>query len=269
MTALLHHTDHTGKEPAVVLVHGMACDGSDWDAQVAYFSGRGHRVITVDLRGHGQSMQFERDFNMPSMGGDVAALLKHLKVGAAVVAGHSMGCRVATETALQLPDVVRGVALVDGSRFANSDADAAVASRRSLIERLGFAEHMEANFDSMFLPGADHATKARIVERARQRPAAIGTEVMLSMVHWDAAQFEARYSELKVPAQVIQSTHIDRSKQRVAITDDMPVEWHEELLACGVAAQFERVPDCGHFTMIDAPDAVNSCIDKLLTRIAA
>ena len=266
MTAFLHHTDHAGNEPAVVLIHGMACDGSDWDAQVAYFRGRGQRVITVDLRGHGQSMQIERDFNMPSMGGDVAALLKHLKVRAAILAGHSMGCRVATETALQLPEVVRGVALVDGSRFAKGDADAAVASRRAVIERLGFAEYMEANFDSMFLPGADAATKARIVERARQRPAAIGTEVMLSMVHWDAANFETKYATLKIPVQVIQSTHI-ANKQRVPVTNEMPIEWHEDLLACGVAAEFERVPDCGHFTMIDTPGAVNGCLDELLARI--
>lgn len=266
MAALIHHTEYAGTEPAVVLVHGMACDGSDWDAQVAYLCGHGHQVITVDLRGHGQSMHFERDFAMSSMAADIVAVLEHLQVGKAIVAGHSMGCRVATETALQLPQVVRGVALIDGSRFANSNADAAVASRRTIIERLGFAEHMQANFNSMFLAHADKTTKARIVERARQRPAAIGTQVMLSMVHWDAAQFESRYAELKVPVQVIQSTHMDASKQRVPVTDEMPIEWHQELLACDVAAKFERVPDCGHFTMMDAPDVVNHGLDELLAR---
>ena len=136
MPTLLHHTDHAGSEPAVVLIHGMACDGSDWDAQVAHFQSKGQRVVTVDLRGHGQSMQFDSDFNMPSMGADVAALLQHLGITSAIVAGHSMGCRVSTEAALAAPDIIKGVALIDGSRFATANPAEAASRMRANIDKV-------------------------------------------------------------------------------------------------------------------------------------
>ena len=51
---LIHHVVRGEGAPPIVFVHGFACAQADWDAQVAHFSPR-HRVVTVDLRGHGAS----------------------------------------------------------------------------------------------------------------------------------------------------------------------------------------------------------------------
>ncbi|MEM7407078.1 MAG: alpha/beta hydrolase [Pseudomonadota bacterium] len=257
---LIHHTIHPGADPTVVLVHGMACDESDWREQVAFFSARGQRVITVDLRGHGQSSHFDTNLDMTTMGADVAEVLAAHDVRAAVIAGHSMGCRVVTEAALQADGRIGAVVLVDGSRFAKGDPDAAVATVQTAIEQRGFANHMSLMFDAMFLPGADQRMKQTIIDRAAARPEHLGLPIMLAMIRWDAALFEARYGALRAPVHVLQSSHVNESRQRVALTDDMEIPWHADLVDAGVEVAFERVPDCGHFTMLDAPEHVNAVL---------
>ncbi len=59
------------------------------------------------------------------------------------------------------------------------------------------------------------------------------------------------FSYLKVPLQVIQSTHRGKGNKRVPVTTYMHIEWHHELSALGVDAEakFDLVTGCGHFTM--------------------
>jgi len=52
----LHYEDH-GSGPPVVLIHGYPLSGRAWDKQVAALLEAGHRVITYDRRGFGQSSQ--------------------------------------------------------------------------------------------------------------------------------------------------------------------------------------------------------------------
>ena len=196
-TTLVHHTLRAGREPTVVLIHGMTCDAGDWNLQVDHFTDLGQQVLTMDLRGHGQSMHFDGQFDMPTMAGDVAALLHALEIESAIVAGHSMGCRVATETALQAPEIVAGVALIDGSRFARGDAEAATTAMRNTIRARGWRAFMKATFESMFIHNTCAAVAQQVIERACSRPAEVAIPVMLSMVNWDAAQFESRYRALR------------------------------------------------------------------------
>ena len=266
--ATIHFDFHAGTGTTVMLIHGMACDGSDRAAQVQHFKDAGRAVATVDLRGHGQSSDFgDGDYSMTSMGADVANVLRHIGVGEAIVAGHSMGCRVATEAALHAPDIVKGVALVDGSRQAQGDVETAVSAVREYVEGRGFRTHMGGLFKSMFIPGTDQALVDRLVARALDRPEDRGLAVMLAMMRWDAGQFDARYGALTVPVEVIQSSHVDAERKRVRMTSDLVIEWHQQLSALVNDVVFNRLPDCGHFTMFDDPAGVNRCLDNLLGRI--
>ena len=50
----IHYTDQGSGKPTLVFVHGWSCDASYWDAQVPVFA-KTHRVIAIDLAGHGSS----------------------------------------------------------------------------------------------------------------------------------------------------------------------------------------------------------------------
>lgn len=94
-----------GSGRPVVLLHGGFVDGGMWDDQLPYFA-RDHRVIVPDARGHGASANATRAFRPAD---DVAALLRHLDTGPAVLVGLSMGAATAVDTALEHPGLVRAL----------------------------------------------------------------------------------------------------------------------------------------------------------------
>ena len=101
----------TGEGPAVVLIHGFGLDMRMWDPQARPLAAR-FRVVRYDCRGFGASGPF--DPAVPyTHAGDLVALLDHLDIGDAVLAGLSFGGRVALQTALAAPDRVCGLALLD------------------------------------------------------------------------------------------------------------------------------------------------------------
>ena len=100
-----------GTGPAMVLIHGFGLDMRMWDPQVGALAS-GFRVVRYDCRGFGASGPF--DPAVPyTHAGDLVALLDHLDIGEAVLAGLSFGGRVALQAALADPARVRGLALLD------------------------------------------------------------------------------------------------------------------------------------------------------------
>jgi non-heme chloroperoxidase len=75
----------------VVLIHGYPLSGRAWDKQVPALLEAGHRVITYDRRGFGQSSQPATGYDYDTFAADLSALLEHLDLHDAVLVGHSMG----------------------------------------------------------------------------------------------------------------------------------------------------------------------------------
>jgi non-heme chloroperoxidase len=86
----IHYEDHGAGRP-VVLIHGYPLSGRAWDKQVPALLQAGHRVITYDRRGFGQSSQPTAGYDYDTFAADLNHLLEHLDLSGAVLAGHSMG----------------------------------------------------------------------------------------------------------------------------------------------------------------------------------
>jgi pimeloyl-ACP methyl ester carboxylesterase len=103
-----------GSGPRVlVLTHGLLMDSRMYTRLAPAIAKHGHRVITVDMLGHGASMQPHdmTAYSMPQFGRDLVALLDHLGVAEAVVGGTSLGANVSLEVAVAAPARVRGLVL--------------------------------------------------------------------------------------------------------------------------------------------------------------
>jgi non-heme chloroperoxidase len=86
----IYYEDHGAGQP-VVLIHGYPLSGRAWDKQVPALLDAGHRVVTYDRRGFGQSSQPTIGYDYDTFAADLAALLEHLDLREAVLVGHSMG----------------------------------------------------------------------------------------------------------------------------------------------------------------------------------
>jgi pimeloyl-ACP methyl ester carboxylesterase len=98
-------------ERVLVLVHGLLMNRRMFDRLGPELADRGNRVICVDMLGHGGSDRPEdlRLYSMPLFARQVAALLDHLELPAAVVGGTSLGANIALELATRQPQRVRGL----------------------------------------------------------------------------------------------------------------------------------------------------------------
>ncbi|MEJ2693325.1 MAG: alpha/beta hydrolase [Candidatus Thiodiazotropha sp.] len=99
-------------EPTLVFVHGWSCDARYWRAQVPVFS-KNHRVVVLDLAGHGNSGMSRSVHSMAAFGEDVRAVTESAGSQRAILIGHSMGGSVIAEAARLMPERVIGLIGVD------------------------------------------------------------------------------------------------------------------------------------------------------------
>ncbi|MFI0451289.1 alpha/beta fold hydrolase [Actinomadura sp. 6N118] len=86
----LYYEDHGSGRP-VVLIHGYPLDGHSWEKQVPALLESGHRVITYDRRGFGQSSQPTKGYDYDTFAADLDILMRTLDLHDAVLVGFSMG----------------------------------------------------------------------------------------------------------------------------------------------------------------------------------
>jgi pimeloyl-ACP methyl ester carboxylesterase len=110
--ALAYGVEGTG-DPPCVLVHGITLSRDDLRPLAGPLSAR-HSVVSVDLRGHGQSPAGV-SYEIEDLAADVRALADTLELRDAVVIGHSLGGLVALEVAATAPDRFDGLVIIDSS----------------------------------------------------------------------------------------------------------------------------------------------------------
>jgi pimeloyl-ACP methyl ester carboxylesterase len=245
--------------PALVLVHGFGCAHDDWRHQIERFR-RERRVVAMDLRGHGSSTGRAADCTLERLARDVAALLPALDLRMAVLVGHSMGCRVVLEAYAHARERVAGVVLVDGSRLGTQPGDE--ANMRQMIEFMRYPAFARALFSEALLPPT--AAGRAIIERAARLPPELGATLFSTMVGWDASRMEAALSTVEVPLAAIQSTYLNPERKRVHLQPGQSSPWLDLVRRCAPHARIEIVPNAGHFTMLDAPQAFDRLLDGFL-----
>lgn len=122
-----------GRGAPLVLIHGFPLDHSIWDEVVPLLE-NDFDLILPDLRGFGESDATEAIYTMTDLATDIAALMDHLGLESAFLAGHSMGGYVALAFAAAYPTRVRGLALVASQ--AAADAPERKAGRYAQAQKI-------------------------------------------------------------------------------------------------------------------------------------
>ncbi|MFF3515641.1 alpha/beta hydrolase [Streptomyces sp. NPDC002573] len=110
--------DHGGEGPPLLLLHGAGRTLADW-AAVAPLLVPHHRVLAMDLRGHGHSPS--GPWRLPEVLADIEEVLADHGIPGALPVGHSLGGMLAVRYALEHPDVTPGAVNLDGFGWGRPD----------------------------------------------------------------------------------------------------------------------------------------------------
>jgi pimeloyl-ACP methyl ester carboxylesterase len=233
--------------PPMLLVHGWTCDHTYFAPQAEYFSPR-HRVISVDLRGHGVSDKPEQDYTMAGFADDLAFLCEQLGVDRPVVVGHSMGGVIAFEMAARHPDLVGAVVAIDSPLV---PPEALASQIPAFVEGLKSPAYQDAsrNFVSnmLFLPTDDPERKAQIVEHMSSAPQYVMYSAMESIFACDTAGSTAG---CRAPALLINAA--------------APLADLDRLRDACPHIMVGQTVGAGHFNHLEVPDQVNAMIDRFM-----
>jgi pimeloyl-ACP methyl ester carboxylesterase len=108
----LRYLDVGSGDPSLVFIHGWCCNQSMWGDQIEAFAPN-HRIIAVDLRGHGESDKPDQDYTIDQFADDMAWLIREIGLDRPVLIGHSMGGVAALKLVREHPNIARAAVFVD------------------------------------------------------------------------------------------------------------------------------------------------------------
>ena len=108
-------TGNTGREPVLVLVHGLGDEADTWRRLIPHLSSGGYRVLALDLPGFGRS-EAPGKINLKNHTAALITLIETLGPDTPVILiGNSMGAAVAEAAAVKKPEQIKGLVLIDGT----------------------------------------------------------------------------------------------------------------------------------------------------------
>ena len=251
----------TGDGPAVVLVHGFGLDMRMWEPQVEHLAAR-YRVVRYDCRGFGASGPF--DPAVPyTHAADLVALLDHLAIGQAVLAGLSFGGRVVLQTALAAPARVAGLVLLDAVLDGVPWDPESAAALDELARRV----------QAGGAPAGREAWLAHpLFAAARQRPGELAAQLAAMVAGYPGQHWLGRDPHRPVQRPAIEALEDVATPALVAVGDrDVPGfrEMSAVLARRIPGAQYRVVAGAGHMVNMEQPTAVNELLTRFLAGLPA
>lgn len=141
----------TGKGTAVVLLHGFLENQKMWMNLIPEISIK-HRIITIDLLGHGETECMGYVHSMEENAEIVRAVLSELRIRKAILVGHSMGGYVALAFAEMYPKNVKGLVLMNSTSRADSEERKKNRDRAIKAVKKDYESFIRLSISNLFSP---------------------------------------------------------------------------------------------------------------------
>jgi pimeloyl-ACP methyl ester carboxylesterase len=241
------HSSSTGSGKTIILVHGWTCDDTSWTAEVPELS-RHHRVVTLDLPGHGQSgLPADGQFSMDLFARAVEVVRSDSHVDKAVLVGHSMGTPVIRQYARLFPQHVAGLVFVDGL-VAPPQVPPGLAAQVAGPDGLAARESM---IRGMFTPATPPSLQQRILRMMLAAPKDTAVGAMLAT--FDPSNFKEDVMDVPVLGVYAEKSRLGNA---------------EYLKKIFPASDYVEIPGTGHFLMMEKPDEFNRLLTTFVDRIS-
>ncbi|WP_047417714.1 alpha/beta fold hydrolase [Cellulophaga sp. Hel_I_12] len=241
-----------GKGDVLLLLHGLGSTKKDWDAQVPFFS-KTHRVITLDLRGHGDSTKPLEAYGVDLMAEDVKLFLDQLNIKTATVVGFSMGGAVAFELAAKYPQYLTNLVIVNsGPDFNNMGkiGDDLLKNRTEFLETQGLAPLAKEISFNMFPENHQLKLRTEFETRCKNNDYNAYYQSFVTLMNWGLGN---RINKITTRTLVVASD-----------MDYTPVSFKEEYVDRLQNARLAVIKNSRHGVVIDQPEAFNLVLHKFI-----
>lgn len=246
----------TGSGSPLVILPGLFGAKRNW-ASLARALGEHHRVITADLRNHGESPWAE-PHDYPALAADVARLIETTAGGRAAVLGHSMGGKAAMMLSLTRPELVARLVVVDIAPVASTGTpvDYVRAMRRLPLER--FTRRSEVA-DALADAVPDRGVRNFLSLNAAVGDAGLSWTLNLEILERD---FEAILGFPAIPpGRSFPGPTLFLAGERSGY---LKPEHRPEIERLFPAATVETIAGAGHWVHADAPEAFVAAVNRFL-----
>ena len=248
--------ERNGAGPAVIFLHGIGGNRTNWRDQRAELSDR-FTTVAWDARGYGRSDDYEGKLEFGDFADDLARLMDWLEVDRAHLVGLSMGGRILLDFQPRYPSRIATLTLCDThfgfqTAMSRQEREEFIRLRQMpLLEGKGFADLAPPLVDSLVGPNCSDEARRRLLDSVLALRKDSYLKTIAASVH-----FEARSSlgGIGVPVQLIYGEH-DRLT---------PPSIGREMLRRIPNARLDVLADAGHLSNLEQPDAFNAVLANFL-----
>ena len=250
------HYETQGDGPPVVFVHGLGGTSNVWHAQRVTLS-KNFRVVTYDLSGSGRSDRSRRQYSIDGWADELAGLMDHLSIPAAVVVGHSMGTVVVQHFAAKYAKRPTAIALAGALVELGPPGKEAFTKRAETVEKEGM------------IGVADAVLGGALSAGSRERNLALTGMVREMLLSNDPACYAGHCRAL-----IAGSAKADQEKiacPTLLVVGDQdpvtPLALQRKIAAAIKNSRIRIVPNTAHLTMLESPEAFNAILLEFLATV--
>jgi pimeloyl-ACP methyl ester carboxylesterase len=247
----LYYEETGAGEPAMLLIHGWTCNHTHFAAQAKHFS-KTHRIVSIDLRGHGKSDAPQQEYTLEGFADDVAWVIGELSLDRPVVCGHSMGGFVTVMLGKNHPDQIRARIMVDSPVVTTPDFKERMLPIIEGWKQPGYRSGLADFIGTMFMPLDTPENRAEITAQMLETPQHVLASAMYNVVHTDLEN----------------ATAANTGPLLAIYAGLFPVDL-AGVKALVPGSQVGQTVGSGHFNMIEVPDQVNAMIERFLATAVA
>ena len=240
-----------GSGPPLVLLHGLGGDADDWAFCLEALSAS-QRVIAPDLLGFGRSGKPHIDYTIAGFVEMLERFLRGLNIERAILVGHSLGGWIAATFALNSPEAVQKLVLVDSAGVWGEMTELPVDLHVSTLA------HMREVFEHLFCDKtlASDALIELAYRQHLERGDGYTIHSVLLNLRGGRERLDERISALKMPTLIVWGEQ----------DEVIPVEAARRIHRLVPGTTLQIIPQCGHLPELEKPAEFVSCVLEFLGR---
>jgi pimeloyl-ACP methyl ester carboxylesterase len=249
--------DDNGAGPVVICAPSMGDVRAEYRFLAPLLVAAGYRVVTMDLRGLGESSTDWDDFSVAGVGADIVALARSLDAGPAIVVGESMSAGAAVWAAAEAPELVSGLVLV-GPFVRGETTSANRLLYTALFSRPWGPAAWEWYYKTLYpaQKPEDFAVYTAALRRNLAEPGRM--EALQKMLHASKEASEQRLGRVQAPALVLMGSKDPDFKNPAA-----EAQW----VADSLHGSVRMIDGAGHYPHAEMPDVTAPHILEFLASL--